>query len=73
MLHLIISSPLETNAILDIYFGEVEKIFLKYEGRPHWGKMHTLTYEKLQNIYPELHSFLKVRKLLDEAEMFSNP
>ncbi|MEB9504028.1 D-arabinono-1,4-lactone oxidase [Bacillus anthracis] len=55
------------------YFGEVEKIFLKYEGRPHWGKMHTLTYEKLQNIYPELHSFLKVRKLLDEAEMFSNP
>lgn len=20
------------------YFGEVEKIFLKYEGRPHWGK-----------------------------------
>ena len=34
--------------------------------------MHTLTYGKLQNIYPELHSFLKVR-LLDEAEMFSNP
>ena len=35
--------------------------------------MHTLTYEKLQNIYPEMHSFLKVRKLLDEAEVFSNP
>ena len=35
--------------------------------------MHTLTYEKLQNIYPEMHSFLKVEKLLDEAEVFSNP
>lgn len=55
------------------YFGEVEKIFLKYEGRPHWGKMHTLTYEKLQNIYPELHSFLKVRKSLDETGIFLSP
>ncbi|MGE7868134.1 D-arabinono-1,4-lactone oxidase [Bacillus paramycoides] len=55
------------------YFGEVEQIFRKYEGRPHWGKMHTLTYEQLQYIYPEFHSFLKVRKLLDETGMFFNP
>ncbi|PFJ14633.1 FAD-binding oxidoreductase [Bacillus cereus] len=55
------------------YFGEVEKIFLKYEGRPHWGKMHTLSYEQLQDIYPEFHSFLQVRKSLDEMGMFLNP
>ncbi|KMQ05368.1 D-arabinono-1,4-lactone oxidase [Bacillus cereus] len=55
------------------YFGEVEKIFLKYEGRPHWGKMHTLSYEQLQDIYPEFHSFLQARKSLDELGMFFNP
>ena len=32
------------------YFGEVEKIFLKYEGRPHWGKC-TLYRMSNYNIY----------------------
>ncbi|MCE0554592.1 hypothetical protein LQK80_27245 [Bacillus thuringiensis] len=32
--------------------------------------MHTLSYEQLQYIYPEFHSFLQVRKSLDELGMF---
>lgn len=28
-----------------VYFGEVEKIFLKYEGCLYWGKMYILLYE----------------------------
>ncbi|KEK23796.1 D-arabinono-1,4-lactone oxidase [Bacillus gaemokensis] len=55
------------------YFGAVEHIFQKYQGRPHWGKMHTMKYEQLQHLYPEFHSFLQVRKLLDETGMFLNP
>src|SRR5699024_9185764 len=27
------------------YFEAVEEIFLSYEGRPHWGKMHNLSFE----------------------------
>ncbi|MEC2659221.1 D-arabinono-1,4-lactone oxidase, partial [Bacillus cereus] len=42
-------------------------------GRPQWGKLHTLSYEHLQYIYPEFHSFLQVRKSLDELGMFFNP
>ena len=37
------------------------------------GENAYVNVRKLQNIYPEMHSFLKVRKLLDEAEVFSNP
>ncbi len=37
------------------------------------GKMHTLSYEQLQDIYPEFHSFLQARKSLDELGMFFNP
>lgn len=55
------------------YFGAVEQIFQKYEGRPHWGKMHTMTYEQLRAMYPKPHSFLQVRQLLDETGLFLNP
>lgn len=55
------------------YFGAVEQIFQKYEGRPHWRKMHTMTYEPLRAMYPKLHSFLQVRQLLDETGIFLNP
>lgn len=35
--------------------------------------MHTLSYKQLPDIYPEFHSFLQVRKSLDEMGMFLNP
>ncbi len=44
--------------------------FLKYEGRPHWGKMHKLSYEQLQYIIQSFIRFLQVRNLLDELGMF---
>lgn len=54
------------------YFEAVEKIFLAYGGRPHWGKMHTLGYEELRNLYPKLDDFLEIRAELDEDGMFLN-
>src|SRR5699024_4223183 len=54
------------------YFEAVEKIFLAYGGRPHWGKMHTLRYDDLKKLYPKLDDFLQVRKQLDENGMFLN-
>ncbi|MEH6851966.1 D-arabinono-1,4-lactone oxidase [Bacillus pseudomycoides] len=55
------------------YFQEVERIFQKYEGRPHWGKMHTMTYDMLQQVYPKLHHFLEARQTVDPTAMFLNP
>ncbi|PEI48009.1 D-arabinono-1,4-lactone oxidase [Bacillus pseudomycoides] len=55
------------------YFTAIEHIFQKYEGRPHWGKMHTMRYEPLQCVYPKLNSFLEVRGKLDPMGMFLNP
>lgn len=54
------------------YFSEVETIFAAYEGRPHWGKMHSLQFEDLVSLYPKLPEFLQVRQSLDPEGMFLN-
>lgn len=48
------------------YFAEIEPIFWKHEGRPHWGKIHTLDAPRLAALYPRhWKDFQEVRKVLD--------
>lgn len=54
------------------YFRDMEAIMQKFEGRPHWGKMHTLGKEELLNRYPKLSDFLAIRKVLEPEGMFLN-
>jgi L-gulonolactone oxidase len=54
------------------YFKEVENILKEYEGRPHWGKMHTLSYQKAQKLYPKLVDFLIIREKVDPKKIFVN-
>ena len=46
-------------------FDLVEPIFWKYEGRPHWGKLHSLDARRLALLYPRWEDFQKVRARLD--------
>lgn len=54
------------------YFDEAEEVFLAYDGRPHWGKIHTLRFQKLKQIFPKLEAFLDVRQTLDPTGLFLN-
>ena len=54
------------------YFGLIEPIFWKYEGRPHWGKLHTLEADALAARYPHWRDFLAVREALDPAGQMLN-
>ena len=54
------------------YFQALEKILKQYEGRPHWGKMHTMNKAEVQAAYPRLHDFIDVRNRLDERGIFLN-
>ncbi|MGG0717987.1 D-arabinono-1,4-lactone oxidase [Robertmurraya massiliosenegalensis] len=54
------------------YFRDMEAIMLKYEGRPHWGKMHSLGKQELLTLYPKLPEFLALREELDPEELFLN-
>ena len=56
----------------DNYFRDMEVIMQKYDGRPHWGKMHSLDKKELYDSYPKLPGFLEVRNQLDPQGIFLN-
>ncbi|MEM7360334.1 MAG: D-arabinono-1,4-lactone oxidase [Pseudomonadota bacterium] len=54
------------------YFALLEPIFLKYDGRPHWGKINTLTATQFAEKYEMWEPFKAVRKQIDPAGRFFN-
>lgn len=54
------------------YFTHIEQIFRRYDGRPHWGKMHTRRADELAALYPRWHDFRRLRAELDPQGMFLN-
>lgn len=54
------------------YFAATQDIFIAHEGRPHWGKMHSLGAEYFESVYPKFNEFVAVRNELDPNRRFSN-
>lgn len=54
------------------YFALIEPILLKYEGRPHWGKINTLNHSELIARFPKMKDFLEIRKEIDPEGKFLN-
>jgi L-gulonolactone oxidase len=54
------------------YFDAFEAVMSDYGGRPHWGKMHSLTAGQLRSRYPRFGQFLAVRDRADPAGTFRN-
>lgn len=54
------------------YFAAVEPVFWRYDGRPHWGKLHTLGADRIAALYPRWRDFQAVRRALDPAGRLVN-
>lgn len=54
------------------FFADAESVFRRYDGRPHWGKVHGLGATDFKAIYPQWGNFLNVRRELDPAGTFLN-
>jgi L-gulono-1,4-lactone dehydrogenase len=54
------------------YFKDVEDILRTYDGRPHWGKLHTRTYEDLAPTYKRLDDVRALRNQMDPNGLCSN-
>ncbi len=54
-------------------FSGVEKIFRKYDGRPHWGKLHTLAASDFEALYPRWRDFCALRSQVDPQAKMLNP
>ena len=55
------------------FFLAVENIFRHYDGRPHWGKVHTHKADELRRLYPHFDRFCEIRRHLDPEGRFLNP
>ena len=55
------------------YFRGVEEVLRAYDGRPHWGKLHTRTAADLAPAYPRWDDFQAMRERLDPDRVFTNP
>ncbi|PTU32422.1 D-arabinono-1,4-lactone oxidase [Stenotrophobium rhamnosiphilum] len=71
------SAIISVSAPVDVphqdYFNAMAEIFERYEGRPHWGKLHDKTADDLLALYPRFADFQKLRKELDPRGVFLNP
>ena len=56
-----------------LLFDVIEPILQAFQGRPHWGKMHSLTAKQLRPLYPKWDDFMKIRERLDPERKFLNP
>jgi FAD-linked oxidoreductase len=54
------------------YFAAAQDIFTAHEGRPHWGKIHTLDASYFARTYTRFEDFVKVRNELDPGRTFTN-
>ena len=55
------------------YFAAIEEIFQQHEGRPHWGKLHTMNAGRLAAAYPRWEDFKRLREQTDPKGIFLNP
>ncbi|HEY0061104.1 MAG TPA: D-arabinono-1,4-lactone oxidase [Telluria sp.] len=57
----------------DYLMSEIGPVFRKYQGRPHWGKLHNFSAAELATLYPRWKEFLDVRRSLDPRGRMLNP
>ncbi len=68
-----ISAHQGANQPYKAFFGAVEGLFREYDGRPHWGKIHTQQASQLEISLPQFNRFREIRQSMDPQGLFLNP
>jgi FAD-linked oxidoreductase len=55
------------------FFNAAEQIFRRHGGRPHWGKMHSLTAKDFAGLYPRWKDAMEIRREMDPENRFVTP
>jgi FAD/FMN-containing dehydrogenase len=54
------------------YLRACDALFAEFGGRPHWGKLHFMTEERVVGLFPRYGDFVSVRRRLDPGGIFLN-
>jgi len=54
------------------FFRDADALLQEFEPRAHWGKIHFMTRSRLERLYPQLDTFIDVRREFDPRGVFLN-
>ncbi len=54
------------------YLRACDSLFAEYGGRPHWGKLHFMTADRLERLFPRYNDFVRMRRRFDPHGTFLN-
>jgi len=54
------------------YLRACDSLFAEFKGRPHWGKLHFMTADRLDRLFPRYTDFVAVRERFDPKGTFLN-
>jgi FAD/FMN-containing dehydrogenase len=54
------------------YLRACDTLFAEFGGRPHWGKLHFMTADRLARHFPRYADFVAMRQRFDPSGMFLN-
>lgn len=55
------------------YLRKADALFDSFDGRPHWGKLHFMTPERMARLFPRWEDFKAMRRRFDPKGVFLNP
>ena len=54
------------------FFRACDSLFAEFRGRPHWGKLHFMTADRVERIFPKYNDFVAMRRRFDPKGTFLN-
>jgi FAD/FMN-containing dehydrogenase len=54
------------------YLRACDSLFAEHRGRPHWGKLHFMTADRVARLFPRYEDFVTIRRRLDPEGVFLN-
>ena len=54
------------------YLHAADALFDSFDGRPHWGKLHFMTPDRMARLFPRWEDFKAIRRRFDEKGLFLN-
>lgn len=55
------------------FLRELDRELQQFDARPHWGKLHYLTRDRVEALYPRYGDFQRIRRDFDPHGIFLNP
>jgi FAD/FMN-containing dehydrogenase len=55
------------------FLRDVDRELQQFDARPHWGKIHYLTRDRVEQLYPKYQEFQEIRSQFDPRGIFLNP